>query len=252
MQRANAPDKSGSLFGRPALIALLACLLIAGFVFLGNWQLERREWKLQLIERVGARVHSPAQPAPTAERWAEVRRQSDEYRNVAVSGRFLPGKDVLVVAATALGSGYWVLSPFKRIDGAIVFVNRGYIGQRVVPAAPPAGEVQIRGLLRMSEPEGSPLRANEPSAGRWYSRDIEAMSREMGLVAAPYFIDAAAGAPGSRQNDADSATCPVGGLTVITFHNNHLVYALTWYGLAAMVVIGALIMLREGRPARES
>ena len=240
---------------RHAALALIALVLIAVFSFLGNWQLERKEWKQVLIQAVEQRAHAPAQRAPEREHWASVSKSNDEYRHVVVRGRFLQNKPALVVAATELGSGYWVLTPFQRRDGSVVFINRGYIGQGMTPARPPEGEVEVSGLLRISEPEGSPLRANDPGADRWYSRDIEAIALARGLVAAPYFIDAAQGAPGSRQVEpataSDADNVPVGGLTVIQFHDNHLVYALTWYALAAMVVLAFFIILREARSARE-
>jgi surfeit locus 1 family protein len=85
----------------------------------------------------------------------------------------------------------------------------------------------LTGLLRISEPGGGFLRANDPGHDRWYSRDVAAIAASRHIDAiAPYFIDAGA--------SADPAALPVGGLTVIAFPNNHLVYALTWFGLAIM------------------
>lgn len=231
---------------RRGLLALLGLSAFAGFVALGNWQLERRVWKLDLIERVEARVHAPAEMAPGPAQWAEVSRDRDEYRHVRVAGRFLPDRNVRVTAATDLGSGYWVLSPLQRPDGTLVLINRGFVAQGAEPAPVPAGQVTVEGLLRLSEPGGGVLRDNRPEAGRWYSRDVAAISRAEGLDAlagvAPYFIDAAEGARGSPGGDG-----PVGGLTVVRFHNSHLVYALTWYGLAAMVLGAAWLVVREER-----
>nr|WP_241262714.1 SURF1 family protein [Parahaliea mediterranea] len=215
-------------------------MAFAGFLALGNWQLERRVWKLDLIERVNARVDAPAVTAPDRARFTP---EHDEYRHVSVRGRFLAGRDTRVASATELGTGYWVLTPLSRIDGSLVLINRGFVGQGVEPAPVPAGEVRVEGLLRLSEPGGGVLRENEPGADRWYSRDVDALAAHLRLDdVAPYFIDAHAGAPGSPGGDG-----PVGGLTVISFHNSHLVYALTWYGLAAMVIGAAVVVIREER-----
>ena len=82
------------------------------------------------------------------------------------------------------------------------------------------GPVTVTGLLRMSEPGGAFLRANDPASDRWFSRDVAAIAASRGLdKVAPYFIDAER-APGE-------SGLPVAGLTVIAFSNNHLVYALT-------------------------
>jgi surfeit locus 1 family protein len=134
----------------------------------------------------------------------------------------------------------------QRQDGSIVLVNRGYIGQGIEAPPPPAGELQLSGLLRLSEPNGSVLRDNSPAQARWYSRDVSAIAAAHGLTAAPYFIDAAADEPGSPGGKR-----PVGGLTIIHFNNHHLVYALTWYSLALMVIGAAVIVIRENRRRAE-
>ncbi len=233
-----------------SLISLCGLLLFAGFIALGNWQLERRLWKLDLIEKVETRVHAPAEAAPGIGDWPSVNKADDEYRHVVLNGQFLTGKDTLVVAATELGSGYWVLTPFQRDDGSIVLVNRGYIDQGVTPLAPVIGNIAVSGLLRLNEPKGSVLRENSPSTGRWYSRDVQAIAASLGLTAAPYFVDAEA-IPTQANNNTPSSQAPVAGLTVIAFNNSHLVYAITWYGLALCVVLAGLIVVREGRRRNE-
>ena len=97
-----------------------------------------------------------------------------------------------------------------------------------------------RRRCRATEPEGGFLRANDPAAGRWYSRDVAAIAkaRRLGAVA-PFFIDAdAAPNPGGY---------PVGGLTVVAFRNNHLIYALTWFALAMLCAAAAVLVLRQPR-----
>lgn len=224
------------------LSLVVALVLSLGLVALGNWQLERRVWKLGLIERVSARVDAPAQAAPLPEQWSQINRQSDEYRHVRISGEFLPGRSQRVQALTELGSGYWVLSPLRSAQAGLVMVNRGFISQgEPVPEAP-EGRVELTGLLRLSEPDGAFLRDNLPGQRRWYSRDIAAMAEVLELPLAPYFIDA------KTQETGDAA--PVAGLTVISFHNSHMVYALTWYALALMVLGAAALLYRESRRPR--
>ena len=231
-------------------LALLAALLFAGFFALGTWQVERRAWKLALIERTDQRVHAAPVAPPAIDRWPQVDVADDEYRHVQLDGRFLHDKETLVQATTDLGSGYWVLTPLQLADGSIVLVNRGFVlpAQRERGARAdnePAGPVRVTGLLRMTEPKGALLRRNEPAAGRWYSRDVKAIAEARGLPAvaavAPYFVDLDAD-PGAARGRP-----PVGGLTVIAFNNNHLVYALTWYSLALMMLGLAWHGWREGR-----
>lgn len=98
----------------------------------------------------------------------------------------------------------------------------------------------MTGLIRITEPKGAFLRSNDPAGDRWYSRDVAAIAaaKTLGPVV-PYFIDADASPnPGGY---------PVGGLTVVAFRNSHLSYALTWFGLAILTVVGLVILWRRGR-----
>jgi surfeit locus 1 family protein len=226
--------------GRWALagVALLLAAVLAG---LGVWQVERRAWKLALIDRVEARLAAPARPAPPRARWATIT-DDDAYARVTATGTWRAAPPVLTQAVTDFGAGYWVLSPLDTAGGTIL-VNRGFVptGDRKQITAP-SGPARITGLLRVTEPDGGFLRDNDPADDRWYSRDTAAIAhaRRLGPVA-PYFIDAEA-LPGTQW--------PRGGLTVVRFRNNHLVYALTWFTLAAMMAFFAWRIARtQARPA---
>lgn len=212
--------------------------LVALFVALGIWQVERRAWKHRLIATVEARIHAAPAPPPGVERWEGMSRASDGYRRVRATGQYLRGHDTFVRATTELGPGYWVITPFDA-GAFILLVNRGFVpaDRRDDAPRPPIGPATVTGLLRLSEPGGGFLRANDPAAGRWYSRDVAAIARarRIGPVA-PYFIDADAATGPTRY--------PVGGLTVVRFPDNHLVYALTWFALAGLSGWGGWRALR--------
>ena len=219
-------------------MAIFAVLAFAVFAALGTWQVVRLLWKLALIERVEQRVHAAPVPAPGPESWSQLSAESDEYRRVRLVGIYEYDKTTRVQAVTDLGSGYWLMTPLRTVEGSVVLVNRGFIplgqGDAGSEAGQRAGTAEVTGLLRMSQPGGAFLRKNDPAAGRWYSRDVEAIAAAQGAGSvAPYFVDADAA---SAERDARQAPppAPVGGLTVVSFHNNHLVYALTWYALALM------------------
>jgi len=238
-------------------LALLGLALFALFIALGTWQLQRRVWKLDLIERVQQRVHAAAQPMPPEGEWPHLTRASHEYRPVQASGVWLREKTMLVQALTELGAGYWALTPLRLQEGAQashVLVNRGFVPQELARtwlqgetgALASSAVVTVQGLLRMPEPGGGFLRANKPDEQRWFSRDVAAMAQVQNLArTAPFFIDARL--PGHSGNGAESEAWPRAGMTVIHFHNTHLVYALTWYALAAMVLGAAWVVRRLGR-----
>ena len=85
--------------------------------------------------------------------------------------------------------------------------------------------------------------ARTDATGKWYSRDVAAIAVAQGLSnVAPYFVDA----------DKSGTAAPVGGLTIIAFPNNHLVYMLTWFALAAMTIVAFVVFVRQdARKRRE-
>jgi surfeit locus 1 family protein len=212
------------------------CLFFAViFGGLGAWQLDRLRWKLDLIERVEMRLAQPAVAVSGA-----LDPELFEYRRVRISGTFLHDRETLVEALTERGPGHWAMTPL-RTERGLILINRGFVpkGRR---AAKPAGQVQVEGLVRLTEPEGRFLRANRPAEDRWYSRDVAAIAKARGFSrVAPYFIDAAA-TPGGA--------VPVGGLTVVRFRNTHLIYALTWFGLCALSIWGFVLARRQSSGAK--
>lgn len=248
-------DASGAVRPRSVVrifLAIIGLFLIVLFAGLGTWQVQRLQWKLALIERVDARVHAEPVAAPPVQRWSSVSKESDEYRRVRLAGHFLHEYSTPVQAVSELGAGFWLVTPLCTADGSIVLVNRGFIpaaGNKAgrYPARRASGNPcagtsgpphALTGLLRIAEPGGGFLRENDPVKNRWFSRDVAAIAAARGLAnVAPYFVDAA-----RAQDPAGAPEKPVGGLTVISFQNNHLVYAITWYALALMV-LGAWIFV---------
>jgi len=246
------PAKPGLVW----LLLLVACMVFSGLLALGVWQVQRREWKLALIERVEQRVQAAPIVAPGQVEWATINRQSNEYTRVRITGRFDYSREALVRASTELGSGFWVITPLQTAQSFWVLVNRGFVpaDQAQTSRAGSTGQQTINGLLRLTEPDGSFLQHNDIAAGRWYSRDVPAIAASLGLNAepgastlvsvAPYFIDAAA--------SQDLQAWPRGGLTVLSFYNNHAIYALTWFVLAAMVAAATVYLLYSERQLRRS
>lgn len=240
-------------------MVLVGVALIAALLGLGTWQVQRRTWKLDLIARVEQRVHAPATALPAPAQWPALDSAEAEYLPVVLRGRWLENATVLTQAVTELGGGFWVLTALQQDDGAQVLVNRGFVpqDQRAQwlqnPSAPADGTVTVQGLLRRSEPGGGFLRANDPAQQRWYSRDVAAIAQALGLPrAAPFFIDAGLPTRTAPGDTAADTAWPRAGMTVVRFHNSHLVYALTWYGLALMAAGALWYVLRDIGRSRAS
>jgi len=247
-----------------AILTVVGIALFFGFVTLGTWQVQRRAWKLDLMERVETRLHQPpisvSQLAGTGPS-GDIAEQH-AYQPVFAQGRWLADKTVFTQALTELGAGFWTITPLALNDGRIVLVNRGFVpeGQRAAVVQPAGGadnlpgEVRVEGLLRASEPDGGFLRRNDAASGKWYSRDVVAIGHAMGLAdVQPWFIDQ--GIPANAHVNADTplpasamqGPWPRPGMTVVKFHNSHAVYIFTWYSLALMVLLAAWLVVRHER-----
>ena len=215
----------------PALASLAGVAILLG---LGVWQLQRLAWKEALIAAVEARVRAAPSDLPAEADWPGLKPTDYEYRHVRVAGVYDANRQALVFRALASprgrygGPGYLVMTPLRLASGAVVLVNRGFVPEdREGQAASglSAGETTVAGLMRASEERTWFTPADDPANGRWFTRDVAAMARAMGLTRyAPFSIDADA--------SADPADLPEGGETIIAFPNNHLSYAATWFGLA--------------------
>lgn len=231
--------------GKGRIILFVAMLIVTvTCTALGAWQVQRLIWKLDLIERVDARVHAePTAPPPAS---AGVNAADDEYRHVRVSGTYQNDKESFVQAVTSHGPGFWVLTPLLTADGSYILINRGFVApDRRDPSTRADGQIEgqteVTGLLRMTEPRGGFLRENDAANDRWYSRDVTAIAAAKGVSpTATYFIDAEANAALSQ--------APVGGLTVVKFPNNHASYIFTWFALAIMSAAAAFYVLRGHWP----
>ncbi|MBX4335937.1 SURF1 family protein [Bartonella raoultii] len=238
------------------LFSILCFVFFLLFSALGVWQIQRLNWKTNLITSANQRIHLPPIQAPTQDKWKHVTFENDEYRPVIITGKLLTNKNIFVTAVAQDTTGYWVLTPLKAADNTLTFINRGFIPmdtrhdfqnleqphRNTSPqqhSDTDAKQTTIVGLLRMSEKNGFFPRKNNPDTNLWYTRDLPAMAKKLGLsTVAPYFIDAG-------KKTAPQEKLPIAGLTVVHFRNNHLVYAITWFILAAGVLGASLFLIRQ-------
>lgn len=239
----NIPDKSESKSHSIYFLVFFGALCLFfffSFMSLGIWQVERLGWKTNLIAQVNERTHLAPVPALLKDQWANITKDKDEYRPVQIRGTYLNDKEILVTAVAQETTGYWLMTPLQADDGSIIFINRGFVPMSKYDKATRengniVGSTTVTGLLRMSESNGFFPRKNDPENNSWYSRELPAMAQKIGLQnVAPYFIDA--------DKTPNIGGTPIGGLTIISFPNNHLSYLITWFVLAAGT-LGAGIFL---------
>jgi surfeit locus 1 family protein len=213
----------------PTLASLAAFLVLVG---LGTWQVERLQWKESLIAERQARLAAPLEPLPSdAEDW-----RTWEFRRVQMSGAFRHDLEQLFGASAIDGQlGHHVLTPMLRRDGAALLVDRGWVpADKAHPAARResqiGGPVEVTGIARYRA-DGEPgwfTPDNQPQARLWFRYDLPEIEEAIGLELLPVVVEADA--------SANAGGLPIGGRTRVELPNNHLQYAITWYGLAAVLV----------------
>lgn len=234
----------------PWLIAVLGLAAFAILIDLGTWQVQRLYWKEGLLATIEAR--RTAALLPLAEIEARYQSTGDvDYTPVTATGVFRHGGERHFLSTWKGQSGFFVYTPLELADGRFVFVNRGFVPYDLKDPAKRAGsqvegEVTVTGLARnpLLQKPSSLVPDNDPAKNVFYWKDRDAMAASAGLRAAaeivPVFIDADA--------TPNSGGYPIGGVTLIDLPNSHLQYAVTWYGLAAalVVILGVAWWRRRG------
>jgi surfeit locus 1 family protein len=210
----------------PSIVTLLGLAVLVG---LGTWQMERLEWKRALIAERQAQLTAPAEPLPAgAEDW-----RAWDFRPVVAHGEFRHDLEQLFGVTAIDGRvGHHVLTPVVGQGGAAVLVDRGWVpADRAHPAARRegqlAGPARIAGIARYrgADRPGWFTPDNQPAQGLWYWHDLSALERAIGLELLPVVVEADA--------TPNPGGLPIGGQTRTDLPNDHLQYAITWYGLAA-------------------
>lgn len=236
----------------PSLFALAAFVT---FIALGTWQIQRKAWKEALIGSLEQRLSAAPGALPQREEWAKLDPAEDEFRRVKFSAAFVPGAEALVYASgSALrsdvsGVGYWVFAPARVPSVGLVVVNRGFVPEgRQDPASRAAGDVsgqvELVGVMRWPEPRGLFAPADNPAGNLWFVRDQTAIAKakSWGEVA-PFYVELESPTPPGGLPHPDTLK--------MSLRNEHLQYAITWYGLAVVVAVMFAFWLRSrGRSGR--
>ncbi len=199
----------------PLLFGLLGTAIL---IALGVWQVQRLEWKRGILATIETRIAADPVAVPPAPNKAE-----DQYRRVEAAGVIGPGEIHVYTASPSGGVGYRVIAPLTLADGRDVLIDRGFVPIGEKDATRPIGPIWVRGSLLW--PDDGALASNPPDLEKniWIARDLPAMAAELGTEA--ILIVAA---------ETDPADGPEPLPVTVNIPNNHLEYAVTWFGLAAV------------------
>lgn len=242
--RGASKTAAGTAGEQDPVMKWLLLIIPASAFGLGTWQVKRLRWKQDLIADLECRTRAPPINLPPD----PLEMPSLEYRHVRVRGTFDHGNEMIILPRSRLDKGQaegrrgvvgrtsqhgaQVVTPFVCSDlGITVLVNRGFVPMsRVDPASRTKGqvegEVDLVGVVRLSEPRSAFTPDDDPTNRRWHSRDVSKLAQAAGTF--PIFLDAVA--------DSTVPGGPLGGQTNVSLRNDHAQYLLTWYGLSALTL----------------
>ncbi|MXQ08767.1 SURF1 family protein [Alphaproteobacteria bacterium GH1-50] len=207
-------------FGIPLVFGLLGATVL---VALGLWQLERLAWKEGVLAEIDARIGAlpvaiPEVPQP----------ETDRYLPVAVSGQSTGDALYALVSTKERGAGYRLLSGFETDDGRRVILDEGFLPVAGVETkdAPPPIRMMVRGNLHWPEETDSFTPAPDLEEGLVFARDVPVLAQALGTE--PVLVVAR-----SIESEGAARATPMP-VTTAGIPNNHLGYAVQWFGLAAV------------------
>lgn len=236
------PKLIPTLFSIPAFLTL---------IFLGTWQVQRLDWKQDLIDKLQDR----SAQAPAAIPAGPLNADDHEFLPIRVTGVYDNEQEFHLVNRSLNGeAGINVVTPLRLKDGGTILVNRGWVPfeMRDVALRPEgllAGEQTVTGLLRFVKPRSTIERwvvpENEPGNNAWFNIDPDAMARQAGLQSLPpYYI--------LSSDQSERGQLPRGRQWSPDVRNDHLQYAITWYSLALGLLVIYIVYHRKHAVENES
>jgi surfeit locus 1 family protein len=231
----------------PTVFTVVGVAILIGF---GIWQLDRKAWKENLIATVTQRIARAPEDLPPRASWTQLAQDSNEYRRVTFPAEFADGQEALVYTAGSplrpdvKGPGYWVFAPAQLAGGSIVLINRGFVpADRKDPATradgKPRGIVEVVGVMRWPETRGMFTPADDPNGNVWHLRDPKSIAAaKKWATVAPFYID--------QESPVPAGGLPLPGKLDVKLPDNHLQYAITWFGLA-LALAGVYVVWLAGR-----
>lgn len=218
----------------PILLGVLGCAVL---IALGMWQVQRLHWKQAILSDIDARITAapvalPASPDP----------QADRYLPVTVDGTYLGGEARVLTGLKGVGAGYRVIAPFETAEGRRILIDRGFVREADRDTPRPTGPARITGNLHWPDETDGFTPDPDVAAGLWFARDVARMAAHFGTDPVLVVLRESDGAPGVSPMPVTTSGIP----------NDHLGYAVTWFGLAVVWAGMTLLLIRRmARGGRE-
>ncbi len=227
---------------KPLYFLLFAAFMATTMFYLGAWQIQRLHWKEALIASLD--TAAKAEPLTTLPA-KETLSLHDNFSRYRLNGTFLNNKEIHLAVRYFKGKlGYHLLTPFKTTDGTIILLNRGWIPTEKKelnkrPKSLAEGIQTVTFMLRSDKDHTSFTPDNQPAKNMWFWRDIPTISKVAGVELYPL--------SGDVIGEQNPETLPVPSSGIITLRNDHLGYALTWFGIGISIVVMSIIYARKAK-----
>lgn len=219
----------------PLMFGILGAAIL---IWLGMWQMQRLDWKRDILNQIETRISAPPAPLP-----AVPNPDTEKYMPVSLTGDIETGEIHVLVSRKHVGAGYRVIAPFLMDDGRRILLDRGFITTPQKKAERKIGPVAINGNVHWPDDRNSSTPDNDVSGNIWFARDIPQMAEV--LKTEPILV---------VQNGTSEIDPTVTPLPVDTsgIPNDHLQYAITWFSLAIVWLIMTATYIWRTRARKES
>ena len=211
----------------PSIFSIMTFIILCGF---GTWQIKRLYWKEALIQR----YITESQSKPISNLSEVSKSKVNEFKAVEISGKFLHNNEIYITGKTYEGNaGFHVVTPFKMENNKIVLINRGWVSEGYKNPnkrkfSLVKGKVKLKGIIRYPQKKGYFVPDNDGINGFWFTiipnQIFNFIKINTDFAVNDYYIDAL--------RLGEKITLPIGVDGKPNLRNQHLSYAITWYGLA--------------------
>jgi surfeit locus 1 family protein len=225
---------------RAVSAAIAAALGIVVLIGLGTWQVQRLHWKEGLIASI--EIELAKEPAIFDELTPEAR---TDFTKVMLIGVLDSRQNRFLMATYEGGAGWQVVTPLLLSGNRVILIDRGTIPESKLNEFrnEAARELTlVKGILRLRRDEPNWFTPeNDPIGNRWYWWDVAAILNSLELpsstVSVPIVVQ--------RLPDPGDQSLPKPQPPSANLANNHLGYAITWFGFAVILAVIATLFIRQ-------